>query len=241
MTLCACVCTSVSFHSGAVVCVHAGFLSSTTDNSTGMVMQQAISISVPQPADASPVTSDHLCARCEILKVRCYKLQRALQAKNHTCATLRKKYRSSLRKIRKLCKAKTGLGTAVNKFMNRDQQLSLTRTSTRGVKWSSDTVKKALQLHFACGPTGYGLLLSQNYPLPSLRTLRRNLQSVKFDSGVLCEVFQFLSIKVATMHPLERECCLTLDEMSITSSVEYDSRIGRFLGDVTLPEHTGLT
>jgi len=232
----------MSSHSGAVVSVHAGILSSTVDNCTGTVMQQAISdsVAVLQPADASPVTSDHLCASCESFKVRCDKLQRALQATNRTCASLRKKYRSSLRKIRKLRKAKTGLGTAVNKFLNRDQQLSLTRTSTRGVKWSPDTVKKALQPHFACGPTGYDLLLSQNYPLPSLRTLRRNLQCVKFDSGVLCEVFQFLSIKVATMHPLERECCLTLDEMSITSSVEYDSRIGRFLGDATLPEHTGV-
>jgi len=34
------------------------------------------------------------------------------------------------------------------------------------------------------------------------------------------------------------ECFLTLDKMSITSSVEYDSRIGCFLGDVTLREHT---
>jgi len=38
----------------------------------------------------------------------------------------------------------------------------------------------------------------------------------------------------------ERECCLTLDEMSITAGVDFDNRTGHFIGDVTLPSHTGV-
>ena len=38
----------------------------------------------------------------------------------------------------------------------------------------------------------------------------------------------------------ERECCLTLDEMSIAAGVEFDTRSGHFIGDVTLPDHTGV-
>ena len=38
----------------------------------------------------------------------------------------------------------------------------------------------------------------------------------------------------------ERECCLTLDEMSITAGAEFDTRTGRFIGDVTLPDHSGI-
>ena len=37
----------------------------------------------------------------------------------------------------------------------------------------------------------------------------------------------------------ERECCMTLDEMSITAGVQYDNRNDNFLGGVTLPGHSG--
>lgn len=36
------------------------------------------------------------------------------------------------------------------------------------------------------------------------------------------------------------QCVLTLDEMSVTASVELDNRSGRFIGDVTLPGHSGV-
>ena len=62
---------------------------------------------------------------------------------------------------------------------------------------------------------------------------------MKFDSGILGEVFHYLAIKVSSMKVEERECCLTLDEMSITAGVEFDIRTGSFIGDVTLPGHSG--
>jgi hypothetical protein len=136
------------------------------------------------------------CSACHTLKSRIDKLEKQLALKSRLFVTLRKRHKAALRKIRKISKEKVALRGGVNKFMNIDQQKFLCKKSRKGCKWSSATVKNALQLHFACGPTGYRALLSQKYPLPSLRTLRRSIQFLKFESGILTEVFQFLAIKV---------------------------------------------
>jgi hypothetical protein len=95
-------------------------------------------------------------------------------------------------------------------------------------------MEQANELHFACGTTGYKMLLSQNQPLPSLRTLRHIIQNIKFDSGILHQVFDFLKIKVGNMNPLERICSLTLDEMSLKSSTEFYNGKGSLCGNVNL-------
>ncbi|XP_028458394.1 uncharacterized protein LOC114571568 isoform X1 [Perca flavescens] len=61
---------------------------------------------------------------------------------------------------------------------NTNQLYKLSQASRRGTKWSADTIKKGLQLKFACGANGYNLLLAQNLPLPSARSLRRSLEAV---------------------------------------------------------------
>lgn len=43
---------------------------------------------------------------------------------------------------------------------------------------------------FAYGPSGYKLLLSQEYPLPAIRTLCKSLERIRFDRGLLKEVFE---------------------------------------------------
>lgn len=73
---------------------------------------------------------------------------------------------------------------------------ALERKSTKGMAWSSDTVKKALQLRFSCGLTGYEVILNQGLPYPSSRTLRRRVQAVKFTSGILDSVLEFMQVKV---------------------------------------------
>ena len=65
------------------------------------------------------------------------------------------------------------------------------------------------------------------------------MQCVRFQPGVLHEVFGFMKLKVKEWKPQERECCLTLDEMAITASVEFDASTGKLLGDVTMPDHSG--
>jgi len=44
---------------------------------------------------------------------------------------------------------------------------------------------------------------------------------------------------VSNLHEKERECCLFLDEMSVKTSLDYDIRTENFVGDVTLPQHSG--
>lgn len=62
--------------------------------------------------------------------------------------------------------------------------------------WGESTIKKALQLKFACGTTGYELMIDQGLPLPSVRTLQRRMKDVEFEPGVLTHVFQLLKTKV---------------------------------------------
>ena len=47
------------------------------------------------------------------------------------------------------------------------------------------------------------------------------MQGVVFEPGVLDEVFNLLQLKVQQWKSQECECCLTLDEMAITPSVEF--------------------
>lgn len=126
-------------------------------------------------------------------------------------------------------------------IFNNDQMKALSKKSTMFMKWSNETVKKALKLKFACGNNGYNEILSQNIPLPSLRTLRRRLQNLKFDSGILDEVYDFLKRKVESFKcEYERECVLIMDEMAITPTSFYDTSLNKYIGNVTLPEHKGV-
>ena len=168
----------------------------------------------------------HLSKRCELLKRNNLKL--------------RARCKAALRKIRVMSRKNVAATAAVRNFLHHDQLKALSRSTKRGIKWSTATIKSGLALHFTCGPTGYKELLSQHYPLPSRRTLLRSMQHIEFHSGVLSEVFAYLSIKVKSMCDEERECVLSVDEMSIKAAVEFDNRSGHFIGDVTLPEHSGV-
>lgn len=77
------------------------------------------------------------------------------------------------------------------------------RQTSKGMKWSHETVQKALQLKFSCGKSGYETLLGQGQPLPSIRTLQRRMQDIRFESGMLHEVFKLLTLKV----------CIKLEQM----------------------------
>ncbi|KAJ3640491.1 hypothetical protein Zmor_003785 [Zophobas morio] len=107
-------------------------------------------------------------------------------------------------------------------------------------RWSNETIAKALSLKFTCGNNGYQQLMKEKIPLPSLRTLSRRLEHLKFDSGILDEVFSFLKIKVDIMTEHEKDCVIVLDEMAISSSNVFDNSSKQFVGNVTLPSHSGI-
>ena len=124
-------------------------------------------------------------------------------------------------------------------MFNADQLEKLGRKTTRGCKWSDDSIKKGLKLRFACGTTGYELLLSEKMPLPSIRTLNRHMEHITLEPGIQKEVFDFLKLKVSNLNIKEKECCLTLDEMAIQPGVQFDRSSSRLCGEVTLPDHSG--
>lgn len=132
----------------------------------------------------------------------------------------------------------------LHKLFKKDQITALKKksrnVSTKFMRWSNETVMKGLQLKFQCGNSGYEELLKQNFPFPSVRTLQRRLQNLKFDCGILDEVFHFMKIKVDSLTEIEKDCMLVLDEMAITPGKIYDASMCKYFGDVTLPEHSGV-
>lgn len=99
---------------------------------------------------------------------------------------------------------------------------------------------KALQLRFSCGITGYEELHHQKFPLPELRTLRRKIENFKFESGISDDIFNFLRLKVSNWNEIDKKCFLVYDEISISSWKFFDNSSQSYIGDVTLPEHTGI-
>lgn len=150
--------------------------------------------------------------------MRKYKsLQRLHEKAKSQLKSARKKLASAEKKIR-------GLTTA--SFLNNDQTAALARKTTKGSKWSEKTIRVALQIKHACGTTGYELLRSSSYPLPSNRTLIRRLQNIRFLPGILREVLYVLKLKSETMHDIEKDCVLFMDEMEISQGFDLDCLFG---------------
>lgn len=116
------------------------------------------------------------------------------------------------KKLKKQAKRSKGLQKNISaltsnlKFLNEDQKSALHKLSRNGCVWSAETVKKALQLKFACGLTRYDVLLEQGNPLPSRRELHRRLQHLSFPPGVLEEILGILETKVAATTDIEKDC-----------------------------------
>lgn len=122
-----------------------------------------------------------------------------------------------------------------------DDQIMALQNSMRFKRWSNKTITSSIKLKFACGNNGYQELIKQKIPLPSLRTLSRRLENLKFESGIIDEIFEFFKYKITSFTDEHmKDCGLVLDEMSITPSNMYDSSTRKYIGNVTLPEHTGV-
>lgn len=93
-------------------------------------------------------------------------------------------------------------------------------------KWCDKALIQGYKLKFTCGYSGYRELLNESFPLPSLRTLNEKLDGWKFTSDISDEIFQFLQLKISTFKSdKDKDCLIVLDEISITSGIEYDARL----------------
>ncbi|XP_018314448.1 uncharacterized protein [Mycetomoellerius zeteki] len=89
----------------------------------------------------------------------------------------------------------TKLYSIITKVFTNDQIKALTKKSTRGSKWSEETLKKAVRLRITCGANGYKELLQQHIPLPSLRTLQEKMATLHFEQGICKEILNILKEK----------------------------------------------
>lgn len=111
--------------------------------------------------------------------------------------SLRKRLASAVKQKCRVTERFRRLQTSVAKMLNPDQLEALHRKSTRGLKWTAGTIKKALRLRFSCGATGYDeLRASAGLPLPGTSTLQQKLRHLSFSPGVLDSVFGYLAAKV---------------------------------------------
>lgn len=126
----------------------------------------------------------------------------------------------------------------INQIFNEDQvqllNLKFQGKSINGIKWSNQTIKQSLKYRYTSGGTGYEEF-RKLIPLPSQRTLSRRIQKLKFEPGILYEIFELLKHKVTEMTYKDRDCIIMTDEMAIEEGIEYDSSLKQMFGNVTFP------
>ena len=122
-----------------------------------------------------------------------------------------------------------------------DDQIQFLKNKGKVRKWSDDTIKKGLRLRFAAGTTAYNDLIKEGYPLPSIRTLNERTEHIKLEPGSFDEVIEMMGDKYNGKPDHEKLFTLSLDEMSLKAGcgIEYDIRSDSYVGDSTLPGHSG--
>lgn len=96
-----------------------------------------------------------------------------------------------------------------------DDQLSDLKTPTRRVACWSRPLKKAVQIRFAAGPTGYNLLRQQGMSLPASRTLSERLCHVTCRSGIQHVIIDVLKEKSAILSAYDHNVILAIDEIQL--------------------------
>lgn len=162
------------------------------------------------------------------IRVRYMKQQKQIKALKNTIRRL--KIKDSSDKYKK----------ALQSILTEDQIKALLTKKKNVRMWSQETLNRAMQLRFACGSKGYEEVIHLGIPFPSLRTLRRKLECLKFEPGVLDDMMQFLSFKKSSFeNDTDLECGLVFDEMAITPKRCYNPSTGSIVGDITFPNKQG--
>ena len=84
-------------------------------------------------------------------------------------------------------------------------------------------------------------MLKAGYPLPSIRTLQKRTEHLKLGPGIFDDIIELMGDKLSNKSDYEKFYSLTLDEMSLKSGSEmtYDLKSDSFVGNATLPGHSG--
>lgn len=109
---------------------------------------------------------------------------------------LQNKLKNALKKISSLENQIEKMNERYKNVFNEDQLIFLRYGGHRGKEWSDHTINKGLKLYMACGAKGYEEIKKQGLPYPGIRTLQHRIHNLKFDAGVLEDVFNLLEFKV---------------------------------------------
>lgn len=124
--------------------------------------------------------------------------------------------------------------------LRQDQLKALYSKTTRGRKWRIQTITDGLIYKMKWGTQDYSDFVKK-YPIfPSVRTLQEAVEHMKFESGILEEVFDVIQCQIPHMKFHEIHCMIVLDEMAIKPGEIYDNSNKRIIGLCTFPGHIGL-
>ncbi|KAK3907448.1 Transposable element P transposase [Frankliniella fusca] len=125
-------------------------------------------------------------------------------------------------------------------YLSESQLKRLFRKTNRGQKWNSEEIREGLILKMKCGTTGYNSFVTKYPILPKARTLQESVQFIRFDSGLLYEIFDLIEGMSQGMTELEKDCQVVLDEMALDGSPKYDHALKKWVGNCTLSTHSGV-
>ncbi|RLU16309.1 hypothetical protein DMN91_012069 [Ooceraea biroi] len=128
---------------------------------------------------------------------------------------------------------------ALSTRLHSDQLRVLQRQSKGGVKWSLQTIQDALAFKMKWRTTGFSDFVNYLPIFPSIRTLQRAVEHIRFESGILEEVFDMLQCTVSRMTENERDCMIAADEMTIRAGYAFDPSSKKIFGKCTFPTHVG--
>jgi len=124
----------------------------------------------------------------------------------------------------------------IKKFLNADQIKKLKQLPDHkghNLVWSSENPALPCNL-LSCrelvGRNGYDYLRKMNYPLPSYRTLCRQIQNSTFTPGIQHDVLQWLRLKMSNAQESQKLCVLLIDEMQLKSRIEFDRGLRHIVG-----------
>lgn len=122
-----------------------------------------------------------------------------------------------------------------NKLLGLPLELVLLKKREGDIKKSSqrrysEVMKQFAHTLYFYSPKAYHFL-RQHFVLPNGRTIRKWLQSVNCEPGILNEVLEFLKQEVKENEYL-RNCALIVDAMAIRKQVIWDHSAGKFSGNV---------
>jgi len=125
-------------------------------------------------------------------------------------------------------------------WLRQDQITALLRKSTRGLKWSAETLRDGLMLKMRCGTSGFAQLVKMVPIYPAVRSLQSYVQFVQFRCGILEDILTLMEVAVASFKDQEKDCHLTLDELAIEPGERLDFSTKQWVGAATLPSHIGI-